>query len=173
MKHLRFSLLILTLLIFTTAFGIPYTENPSASIMTTKSEDSDALVIWRSNGEKIYYALEKRPKITLTTDELVLSTTDGQILWPLNDYTKCTFGILPTSILPVQEPQPVFTFTSSLLNASGLKPESILFIFSANGTVMARKQASGDGSLNIAFTEWPKGIYIIRNENITFKFHKQ
>lgn len=67
-------------------------------LMTRANELKSHLLLWNIDGTKVAYALKEQPVITFDEDNLVLSTDNIEISYPLTALAKITYGAVESEV---------------------------------------------------------------------------
>lgn len=156
----------------------------SASLMLmptiTKADGDNAInsiIVWTADGEHVSYLLEERPKILMTSTELVLKTISAEVFYPLSDYVKLTFGTESTNDTKITnlltESKIIVKLTSETVCVSNLAPSESLSIHAIDGKLMTRISADTEGKASFSIANYATGVYIIKTHNQSFKFMKK
>lgn len=144
----------------------------------TVTEPEYKLIVWAKDGGKVLYRLNKRPTLTYNDGNILLSTTETAVEYRAEDVNKYTFENPENNTNSVQ--QPIATPVDTRLEQQGetilfeqCEPYSIVQIYAVNGKLMDSYTIGADGTLQIAFVQYPKGIYIIKTKHLTHKIMKR
>lgn len=124
-----------------------------------------------SSGESVYFAVADKPTVTFTTSELVITTPDKIINYPLTDYRKFEFADETTSIESVSKNAQSATFSieGDALSCSGLQPGSMVRLYSTDGRMTGMATVASDGTARVAL-KGTSGMTIVKTSNKSFKF---
>ena len=144
----------------------------------TVTEPEYKLIVWTKDGGKVSYRLNKRPTLTYNDGNIVLSTTETVVEYRAEDIYKYTFENPENSTNSVK--QPIATPIDARLQLQGetvlfeqCEPYSIVQIYAVNGKLVDSYTIGADGTLQIAFGQYAKGIYIIKTKHLTHKIVKR
>lgn len=131
-------------------------------------EFETAVVVSTKDGEQIRIAVDKHPQISFTETDLLLTTTEINLSYPIDSSLKLSFGDI-SGISDEKIHTAEFKITRSSLDASGLKPYSKACIYSLNGSMVANGMTDSNGCWHADLDILPQGIYIIKCNETTYK----
>lgn len=141
-----------------------------ASLAAMPSFAADYLKVEDGNGTATYFALDEKPVVTFTADNLVLTTAKETIQYPLSDYRSFSFADQTTAIGKTVQNAVTITIGSTV-RAEGLIPGSTVTIVSLDGRLIGRATVSKNGQAEISL-QGNTGIFIFKSTSKTFKFIK-
>lgn len=142
-----------------------------AFLLLPFSMQAQHLVLTQTDGTVSRFALTAEPVITYSGSDLVV-TCDGQTLTTsLADIQSCTFDNEAAAIQPIQaqeqEVRPTFNFGQ--VSFSGLRAAATVVLYTLDGRTVSSQQADSQGHVTVDLTSHPKGVYILRTPNKSFK----
>ena len=119
------------------------------------------LIVHAKLGAKVSYALSEKPIVKYKGDVLVLTTESTTVEYPLSDLQMFTFSETEDAVESVTMKQPKGDETVRIYNVSGILVRTI--------------QPSQTESTDTKFStrDLPKGTYIIKQGNQTYKITKK
>lgn len=134
---------------------------------------SQTLVIWQKDGSKVYYSLDECPKTTFTAEELVITTNNTTINYPLSKIQRYTYesgslGINDTKVKGI-----AISHHGNQITVTGLLSGKSIYLYSIDGKQLLSKQSDGSNRQTLFLSEFPAGVYIIKAETINYKFMKR
>lgn len=132
-------------------------------------------VVWTDAGEQISYPLSDKPKVTQDEDVLILTTTNTSVEYPKSDVTKFTLSIQEVNNIDeiAIDNDASIRHSRDCIEMSNCRAGSIVAMYSTSGQLIRSYAVADDGTLAINISELANGIYILSNENITYKLLKQ
>ena len=133
--------------------------------------DKNAVRVYESNGNSAIYLLSARPSVTFSGDELRLKTDEIEVSYPLTPSVKFEFveaSEEAASIRSVQA-EPSFKITAKEIDISNIRPNSVVSIYNLSGQVVKSGRADNEGQIVMSQLNLPKGTYIVKTEQTTFK----
>lgn len=139
-----------------------------------KVEDYTYVVIWNSDNTNNVYKCADRPTIYPTSENLVLRTNHTEVLYPITEARKFTFGKSEDyeSGIKTAETHALYEITANMVRISGLKQSTAASIFSTDGKCMMQKKSS-KGEISFNITGLRNGVYVVKCGTETFKFLKK
>ena len=129
----------------------------SVFICNTGVIAQNTLNIHQKNGAIVRYLFTEEPIVSYSDNNINLKTKDVEIIYPLNSIEKISFE------------DNVNNITTSIRTE---RTNSDVLIYTNTGRLIKRIK-SYDGKISIILKEMPQGIYIIKNENTTYKLLKK
>jgi len=128
------------------------------------------LEVWTHNGEKIIYGLNERPVVTYSGDNLVITTEDISINYPLADLHKFTFGTSKVSrVDEVSSPAGKIQQQDKTLIFNDFSPNEKVSIYNIDGRQEVVCNIASDGSSSISISSLSAGVYIVKTKSIVHK----
>ncbi len=144
---------------------------------------AQTMVIWEKNGSKTYYELSEKPISTFAYKSLIVTTiTEGEkgqtycvsIEYPVSRIKKYTYEDLSTGIdLTRDESDVRVRFNGSDITFDNLSTDSRIAVYSPKGNVLSRLQGQQGATTTVSLKDYPKGVYIVKVGDVTYKIAKQ
>ncbi len=131
------------------------------------------LVIWQKDGSKVSYNLDEQPKTTFTADDLVITTATTTINYPLSKIQRYTYEGAQLSVQNVKEPGISITHNGNNIIVKGLPKGKSVTINRVDGIQLIAKRSDGSARLTLSLNSLPAGVYMIKADEITYKFLKR
>lgn len=128
------------------------------------SADDYAYLTARTTSAEESFTLAEVKKITFTATSAVLSTTKGDMVYPLTDFSRFYFSASPTDVRDVKAESSSLRYQSGVLEVKGT---GLLRVYSDNGRLL--HVANVKGSASISLESLPKGLYLISLDEETIK----
>lgn len=108
-------------------------------------------------------------KITFDTQagHAIVTTTEGQVRFPLSEMEKMFFSATATAIKALPAKSQNLSYAKGKLKVDA---EGMLYIYAANG--QAVRMAKLQGETSISLDNLPQGTYIVKIGNQTIKIQK-
>ncbi len=148
----------------------------SAPLATlAQSDASQRLVVWLKNGQKVYHDLSDEPETTFSEGTLWLITKKVSVNYPLTDVLRYTFvGITDDIQLPSVHPNEIrFMQGKDAMAFEGLPEGTVLELYSLDGKKLNTIRARSGQQTIISLANHPRGTYIVKMGDASFKFLKQ
>lgn len=118
-----------------------------------------ALVVHQKSGGTVEFAFSKKPVLTYSGGNVVITSTETSVEYPLSDIQKFTFNEetdgVERIIAPANQlPQPTY-------------------IYNVGGMLMRTLQPNKDGTTPATLEGLPAGTYIIKNGTTKYKIIKK
>lgn len=132
-----------------------------------------ALIVHQKSGEVVYYSFSEQPKVTYSGTDLVLTTSKTKVEYPLANLLKFTFGDMANGVEDVMESKAEVKLGNGAIALTGAKPSSVVSIYNASGMLINSQTVDENGNAYLSSSNLAEGIYIIKSDNVTFKFMKK
>lgn len=131
------------------------------------------LVIWQKDGTKVSYDLDERPKTTFTSEDLVITTATATISYPLAKIQRYTYEGGGLSVQEVKVDGIIISHEGDIVIVKGLTNGKSVTVYSIDGKQLKAKRSDGSDSLTLSLANLPAGVYMIKADEITYKFLKR
>lgn len=144
-------------------------------VSITQLVAQNTLTIHQKDGSQFSYGFLEKPVITYTETDLVLSTANIVVEYPLSAISKFTFTETETSVSGVETDviAPVLELKDNTVYISGAKPLQTVTLVGADGKIVSTFKTDANGSVAFSIAALPKGIYIVKSETLTCKISKR
>ena len=132
-----------------------------------------ALVVHQKSGEVVYFSFSEQPKATYSGTNLVLTTTKTTVEYPIANLLKFTFGDMADGIEDVTDAKADVKIDNDAIIITGTKVSADVSVFNVSGVKVCTKKADADGNAAISTSNLPNGVYVVKSNNVTFKFIKK
>ena len=131
------------------------------------------LVIWQKDGSKVSYELDDQPRTTFTTDELVITTATATISLLLPQIQRYTYEDVETNVRDVRKDGITISHKGDDIIVRGLAKGKTVTVYGVDGRQLLAKQSDGSGRLILSLSKVSAGVYMIKADEITYKFSKR
>ena len=123
-----------------------------------------------------YVKLTDKPKVSFTATQLEISGLNIALLYDqvtaINVVDAESTSIDHVAATDDKIPQIIF-LNSSILQLSGISKGTIVKLYSLEGKMVSQDTASNDSIITISLSQLPKGAYIVRTNQKSFKIIKK
>ncbi len=158
MKHL--SLLILLVLAVT-------------GLSAQTEETKEAMVVETKGGERVEFYFDQKPVMTFLSEDVSIASDDKTVQYPMSDVKRVFFDKIATGLSKTEAESVRFFFDGDMLRAEGLKPQSVLAVYTVGGSLVAKTVTASDGTARQSTAALQKGMYIVKADKVTYKFLKK
>jgi len=134
---------------------------------------AQTLVVWQKDGSKVYYDLEDQPRTTFTKEDLIITTKNETVNFPLSKMMRYTYEGGSVGIENVQAKEIIITHRADNIIATGLPSGKTLCVYSVDGKLLVSKRSDGSARLTLSLSQLPLGVYVVKAEEVTYKFIKR
>lgn len=143
------------------------------TLLGSNTANSQTLVIWQKDGSKVYYSLDEQPKTTFTTEELVITTNNATINYPLGKIQRYTYEGGSLGINDIKAQGVTISHHGDEIIVIGIPVGKYIYVYSVDGKQLLSKQSDGSNRQTLSLSKLPTGVYIIKAETINYKFLKR
>ena len=131
------------------------------------------LVIWQKDGTKVIYNLDEQPKTTFTMEDLVITTATTTINYPLARIQRYTYEGGALSIRDAKAESISISHDGDLITVKGLASGKSVAVHRVDGIQLLSKRSDGSDRLTLSLENLSSGVYVIKADEITYKFLKR
>ena len=144
-------------------------------VVANSQNNTKRLVVWLTNGQKVYHDLSDEPETSFNDGRLWLETNKVSVSYPLTDVLRYTFeGKLgPTMIEKVRPGEIKFSQGDDMMKFDGLPEGTRLELYSVDGKLLDVQQTHEGESSIVSLRDMPTGTYIVKAGEATYKFQKR
>ena len=136
----------------------------------------NAVAIHQVDGQVATFAFTEKPVVTYSGNNLVLTTTNTSVQYPIYMLKKIDFDVSFDDLTGIESVEKKadaqFRFQDGMISVVGGESGSQVFLYSMSGTKVGQYRLDGSGHIDIPVQHLSKGIYIIQTKHFTFKFRK-
>lgn len=137
------------------------------------AEDFKQLILWKANGERVNISLEEYPRVTFTSDEVLITTHMNDFSFPAKDIVRFTYDTSTTGIENVtSDNQLSFSLIKNRLSISNTKSNSTIMVYQVDGVLMTSQKSDKSGNVIINMESYQPGVYIVKTASGNFKIRK-
>ena len=131
----------------------------------------NVVAIYPLQGEVALFAFADQPEVTYTATDLVLTTTQTSVQYPINNLRKVAFeqADMPEGIDEIEVTKQ-FAFRDGQIIIEGGTPNALVNVYTIQGALVSQYRLDGDGNGTISTTGYSGAAYILTTGSITFKF---
>ncbi len=148
--------------------------------VTTMAVEQNVVAIYQQSGEVAMFAFADKPELSYSATHLIISTSGTTVQYPINQLKKVSFE---KADIEIEEPivdnidtpdivPEIFSFRDGQIVINGGTPNSIVNIYTVQGTQAAQYRLDGNGYATVPTDSFRGAVYILQNGNVTFKFVK-
>lgn len=140
-----------------------------------KAEESPThLYVWAKDGTKVGYALAKKPKITFTETDLIISYTGEEISYSLANMDRFTYeSNSESSIRNIQTEEFPYKLNGESLLFPNLKANNTVSIYTLDGSLVFMKTVRQNGEYAFPLSNLKAGVYMVNVNGLTYKIVKR
>ena len=139
--------------------------------VATMATVQNVVAIYPLQGEVTLFAFADQPELTYTATDLVLTTTQTSVQYPISNLRKVAFerADMPEGIDEIEVTKQ-FTFRDGQIIIEGGSPNALVNIYSIQGVLVSQYRLDGDGNGTISTNGLNGAAYILTTGSLTFKF---
>ena len=133
----------------------------------------NTLVVKTKNGAETAIILKDKPNVTFEGTDLKVVTEKETVTFALSDVLRFTYikkdpsGIDEKAVDPTE-----VGYKDGVLVISQLKQGASVDIYSLDGKLLRQLTAHRSGTYRLNLSELPKGVYLVKADNVTYKIMK-
>lgn len=131
------------------------------------------LVVWMTNGDKVYYDLEDLPVTTFNDGKLTIQSNSLYVSYSLAKTLRYTYELSGSNMECVLDNEIHILQRGNELAFENLKSGVSVQVFSLNGILIDSKVADGNNQMLISLENYTPGMYLIRVGDVVYKFIKR
>ena len=139
------------------------------------AQDTQRLVVWKTNGEKIYHELTDEPETRFNNGMLMLATKKVSISYPIAQVLRYTYeGRMPLVSVPtVKKGEVRFSQGTDEMRFEGLAGGTVLELYAPDGKLLRSQTAAEGQPAVVSVKGQPAGLYIVKVGDASYKFMKK
>ena len=137
-----------------------------------QAQNTQKLVVHRISGDKVFFDLNDQPVTTFDDNTLVITTTQTQILFPMDEVGQYTYQGLAEGIDAAEADGIIIRHAEGQITINGLSNNALVEIYSLNGQRMIAKYAQESQTTVVDISAYPAGVFIMNAGNVSYKFVK-
>ena len=143
--------------------------------LSAKADNEPAIKVLMEDGASHIFLLEDNPSAKFKGEELVITSKKHEVSVELdNDAVVQVMYISYSDNDGIQEmkngQQPVYRISDNGLDAKGLKPNTIVYVYDLKGAVIAQAAVRQDGSVTIPLNG--NGVFVVKTSASSIKIKK-
>lgn len=143
-------------------------------LSTMADEIKNYLVVWAKDGSKAAYALIDKPKVTFTETDLIISTKEVEVNFPLDDMDRFTYEVSDiTAIRDLKTDEVKFKMDGESLLFPALRANSSVSIYTLDGHQVFKKEIQIAGEYSFPLSNLKAGVYLVTVNGLTYKIVKR
>lgn len=140
------------------------------SCIIAKADDL-LLQIWQSDGQVMTINLNEEPKTTYVDGNLVITTTNTTVIYPLEKVKKFTY-MSTDNVDKIEGMSTKFSQDGESITFTGLKKDTEIMVYSSAGVIVRKVKSGSEKSTTVTVSDLPSGVYIVKVNTITYKITK-
>lgn len=132
------------------------------------------LIVWAKDGTKTYFDLAENPKTTFKDNDLVITCESMTVSYPLEQVIRYTYELVSTGVDNISLEKAVcISQCNDALTLKNLKPGTNVSLYTVDGKLVMAHITGDSRSVTISLSERPKGMYIVKANDVTYKIMKR
>ena len=142
-------------------------------VSAVQADGVNAVVFWKTDGQKVTVLLDEQPKVMFTADALRVQARQSELSFPAGEVRRFTYETVDaTGIASASRGEVRFRLSDNVLHLSALQGRSPIEIYSADGKLLRSVAADAAGSGVVDVRGFPAGVYVIKTSVGTLKIRK-
>lgn len=134
--------------------------------------DDMILQIWQSDGKVVNIDLNEQPVTRYADGNLIVTTTKTTITYPLENVAKYTY-VSAEGIQSLEGMKSKFSQDGETLTFSGLTQGTEIAVYATSGKILRKTKVGPQSKTTISVSDFPKGVYLVKVNTVTYKITKR
>lgn len=143
------------------------------ALISTAKDEAVKLIIKHHDGITTSFKLDEKPVCTFSSEDLVISTQTSNYSTPLSNIKNFFYENVFSDIEITPFNGVSISQKGTTLFIKGLAENEVVTIYNMEGKQMYNDRVTGVDAFTISIECFPRGIYVVKTIDITFKFLKQ
>ena len=135
--------------------------------------DDKILQVLLSDGQVVSINLNEEPRTTYQDGNLVITTTNNSVTYPLERVRRFTYLSNNTGIDAPNTLGATFSNDGETLTFTGLKPHSKITLYNVAGQLLKTLDNGDSNKIVISASQLPFGVYVVKVNGGTYKIMKR
>lgn len=131
------------------------------------------MVVETNEGKKVSFFFDQKPELSFSGENVEIVSTAENVLYPMSDVAQIYFEQISLGVNDATLGGTSFHFTDGQIMVNGLAPDSVIAVYSANGTLCLQGRADGDGNAVLSTETLSGGMYIVQTSKVNCKIIKK
>lgn len=148
----------------------------SASALSVGAQtETQQLVVWQKNGEKVRFDLAEEPVTTFSDGMLVIKTNSTASSFLLENIVRYTYeGEMNSIDAPlIQDGEIRYSQSDNQMRFDGLADGVTVTLYATDGRPLSVQHAQKGQPSVVSLANYPAGVYIVKIKDVTYKFIKR
>mgnify|MGYP006873023709 FL=1 len=133
----------------------------------------NAVVVCQKDGQTAKFSFEEKPVVTFSGSNLLLTTANTSVQYPIYLLRKIALATENfTAVKAVEKDETQFRFQNGQLVIIGGEPRSVVRLYRLEGIESGQYTLDKDGQVSIPLQHLAAGIYVVKANQLSFKFRK-
>lgn len=137
-----------------------------------KAEDR-VLKVLQTDGQVTTISLNDEPRTTYADGNLVITTSQTTITYPLEKVRRYTYESLATGISTKPSLKTEMSQNGEALTFTGLKSGETIMLYNTAGQILRRINSEKEGATTVSVADLPAGVYVVKLNDVTYKITKR
>lgn len=135
---------------------------------STSVSAQTALVVMQKSGGSVYYSFDDNPKVMFSGDNMVISTSKTVVEYPIANLFSFSFDDMANGILDINSDCANVKLTDNMIVVTGLADNDVVSLYDVKGAKVASSKSVG-GVVSLSIGNLPKGVYVVKSKNVSYK----
>ena len=144
----------------------------AGSTLPSAAESLNALKVMQKDGTELTFYLDQKPQVLFQGDYLVVKTETSQTWFFMYWIQRFTYDLYEEDEDGINVPDgdpSGFNYKDGVILMSKLKKNAAVGIYTPDGKMLRQFTANNDGTCRLSLSTLPKGVYLIKAGNLTYK----
>lgn len=135
--------------------------------------DDWVLQVLLSDGQVVFINLNEEPRTTYQNGNLVITTKNNSITYPLEKVKRFTYVSSNDVIDAIKAVDATFSNDGETITFTSLKPHTKIYLYNVAGQLLKTLDSGDSNKIVISASQYPSGVYVVKVNGGTYKISKR
>lgn len=135
--------------------------------------DDWVLQVLLSDGQVVFINLNEEPRTTYQNGNLVITTKNNSITYPLEKVKRFTYVTSNDVIDAIKAVDATFSNDGETITFTSLKPHTKIYLYNVAGQLLKTLDSGDSNKIVISASQYPSGVYVVKVNGGTYKISKR
>ena len=132
----------------------------------------NAIAVYPKNGKVVYFLFADDPIVSYSGNDLVITTNSTTVRYDVSNLRKLEFAVGEKDAIEKVTVDLRWAIENRALAIHGGTPLSWVRLYDMSGAKVSQFQLDGKGNGCTPLQDLPSGVYVVKADNLNFKFVK-
>lgn len=135
--------------------------------------DDWVLQVLLSDGQVVFINLNEEPRTTYQNGNLVITTKNNSITYPLEKVKRFTYVTSNDVIDAIKAVDATFSNDGETITFTSLKPHTKIYLYNVAGQLLKTLDSGDSNKIVISASQYPSGVYVVKVNGGIYKISKR